>query len=157
MSCHPYLQWWISPCAHLLLKRDQLVCPLLLLLLSTLLTLILSLLPASCITTRFVFCIFCPPVAVQPFFIVSSVFTLLFTALGALQPSSKLNGSRLWPLQKDHICSLPIPHCLFQCCWSSLFSAPLVCTRLQQAHFRPSFVHSISFTGERVTASSDIL
>lgn len=80
MSCHPYLQWWISPCAHLLLKRDQLVCPLLLLLLSTLLALILALLPSFCITARFVFCIFCPPVAVQSFFHRIRLHTFIYNA-----------------------------------------------------------------------------
>lgn len=56
MSCQPYLQWWISPLAHLLLKTDRFVSvPLFLFFLPALLILpLLSCSLASFITEHFI-------------------------------------------------------------------------------------------------------
>lgn len=109
MSCQPYLQWWISPLAHLLLKTDHLVSVLLPSSLPALL--ILPLLPCSFTSfiILFVFCISHAPVVVRWFFSIYPVFTLISAILCVLQSSSKLNDSCLWPLQRNTSVLCP-PH-----------------------------------------------
>lgn len=94
MSCQPYLQWWISPRAQSLLKTDHLVSSLLFLLPPP--CSLNSSAAFSCILYHGEFFI-CPPFAWLWFF--PHIVCLLFTMLGAFQLPSKLNASRLWPLQ----------------------------------------------------------
>lgn len=141
MSCQPYLQWWISPPANLLLKTDHLVSLLLFLLPSlALFNSSTSTLFSFVLYHRAVYLSFAVlPVLCSDFFPpLCPIFTIFFIILGALELSSKLNDSCLWPLQRNtsvlcpshavcfavvgllssllylsaHVCSKPSSNCL---------------------------------------------
>lgn len=104
MSCQTYLQWWISPWAHLLLKTDHLVSlycsffsPPCTLNFSTS-TLFSRFFYHGALYLSFAFAILLLP---RRDFSPYPVFALFFIILRALQPSSKLNDSCLWPLRRN--------------------------------------------------------
>lgn len=140
MSCQPYLQWWISPLAHLLLKTDHLVS-LLLFLLPCSLNSSTSALLSWFVYHRAFYLSFAFAILLLPccdFSLLFPVSTLFSRIVGDLQPSSKLNDSCLWPLQRQasvlllshtvcftvvsllssllhlsaHVCSKPTSNCL---------------------------------------------
>lgn len=130
MSCQPYLQWWISPRAHLLLKTDHLVSLALFPPPSLRALLILPLLPcspSSSITESFICLSHSPPsccCAVIFFPCTSCLRTFLYNCLRPPAISS-VEWLMFMTPTKEHICSLPIPCCLFPCCRSPLCSTCL--------------------------------